>query len=321
MFDKILTMQLKTPPPTSKTKQTKTKRNIFFFLFFLLYHLKYTYKLKKLYYKIISLGAIMARKIVVTSGKGGVGKTTICANLGAKLAGLGFRVALLDADIGLNNLDVVMGIENKIVYDIADVINGKCRIKQALIQDERFPTLYVMPSAQLEIKSSLSGEQVKLVVDMLSPNFDYILIDCPAGVDNGFHRAVFSANEALVVVTPHISSIRDADKVLSILSNYNLHSKSLIINRVRGDMLLSGEIISIEKIIELLNIPIMGVIPDDDAISTLSSLGAFAYGTTGAKAFSILAENVHNGSKKIYDCTYRYRGFMGVIRRNIKRKV
>lgn len=263
----------------------------------------------------------MARKIVITSGKGGVGKTTVCANLGVKLANLGFRVVLIDADIGLNNLDVVMGIENKVMFDIVDVISAKCRVKQALIQDERYPTLYILPSAEMDYKNYITGENVKNVVDMLSPSFDYILIDCPAGVDIGFHRAVFSANEALIVVTPHISSIRDADKVLSILSNYNLHSKSLVINRIRGDMLLSGEIISIEKIMELLGISIMGVIPDDDAISTLSSLGAFAYGTSGARAFSILAENIHNGSKKIYDCTNRYRGVMGVIRRNLKRRV
>ncbi|MDD4815590.1 MAG: septum site-determining protein MinD [Clostridia bacterium] len=263
----------------------------------------------------------MARKIVITSGKGGVGKTTVCANLGVKLANLGFRVALIDADIGLNNLDVIMGIENKVIFDISDVISAKCRVKQALVQDSRYPTLYVMPSAQLDYKNYITGENVKNVVEMLSPSFDYILIDCPAGVENGFHRAVFSANEALIVVTPHIPSIRDADKVLSILSNYNLHTKNLVINRVRGDMLLNGEIISIEKIVELLNIPILGVIPDDDNIATLSSLGSFACGTSGARAFSILAENIHNGSKKIYDCTYRYRGVMGVIRRNIKRRV
>lgn len=263
----------------------------------------------------------MARKIVITSGKGGVGKTTICANLGVKLANLGFKVALVDTDIGLNNLDVVMGIENKIVFDIADVISARCRVKQALIQDERYPTLHILPSAQLDCKNTITGPQVKNVIEMLSPSFDYILIDCPAGVENGFHRAVFCANEALIVVTPHISSIRDADKILSILSNYNLHSKGLVINRVRGDMLLSGEIISIEKIIELLNIPILGVIPDDDAISTLSSLGAFAYGTSGAKAFAILAENIHNGSRKIYDCAQKYRGVVGIIRRNIKRRV
>ncbi|MDD3232108.1 MAG: septum site-determining protein MinD [Clostridia bacterium] len=263
----------------------------------------------------------MARKIVITSGKGGVGKTTVCANLGVKLANMGFRVVMLDADIGLNNLDVVMGIESKIVFDISDVVSAKCRFKQALIQDDRYPTLYIMPSAQIDCKNSISGPQFKNVVDMLSPSFDYILIDCPAGIECGFHRAVFCANEALIIVTPHISSVRDADKVLSILSSYNLHSKALIVNRVRGDMLLSGEIISVEKIISLLRIPIMGVIPEDDAISTLSSLGAFAYGTSGAKAFSILSENIHNGSKKIYDCTYKYRGIVGLIRRNIKKRV
>ena len=263
----------------------------------------------------------MARKIVVTSGKGGVGKTTVCANLGVKLANLGFRVALIDADIGLNNLDVVMGIENKVMFDMADVIKGRCRLKQALVQDFRYPTLYILPSAQLDINANISGKDIENIVEALSPYFDYILIDCPAGVDIGFHRAVFSANEALIVVTPHISSIRDADKVLSLLSNYPLHSKKLIVNRVRGDMILSGEIISIEKIMEILGLPIMGVIPDDDEISTLSTLGAFAYGTSGSRAFSILAENVHNGSKKIYDCTYKYRGLVGVIRRNIKRRV
>jgi len=166
----------------------------------------------------------MARKIVITSGKGGVGKTTICANLGVKLANLGFKVALIDTDIGLNNLDVVMGVESKIVFDIADVISARCRVKQALIQDDRYPTLYVLPSAHLDSKNLITGPQVKNVVEMLSPSFDYILIDCPAGLDNGFHRAVFCANEALIVVTPHISSIRDVDKILLILSSYKLHS-------------------------------------------------------------------------------------------------
>lgn len=263
----------------------------------------------------------MARKIVITSGKGGVGKTTVCANLGVKLANLGFRVALIDADIGLNNLDVVMGIENKVFYDMKDVIFGRCRVKQALVQDDRYPTLYVMPSAQIDFANKIKNEDVRRVVDMLEPNFDYILIDCPAGVDAGFHRAVFSANEAIIVVTPHISSIRDADKVLSILTNYPLHSKSIVVNRIRGDMLLSGEIISIEKIMQLLGLPILAAVPEDDDISTLSTLGAFAYGTSGAKAFTMLAENVQNGSRRIYDCTNKYRGAFGVIRRSLKRRV
>ena len=182
----------------------------------------------------------MARKIVITSGKGGVGKTTICANLGARLASLGFRVCLMDVDIGLNNLDVVMGIEKKVMFDIIDVIEGRCRAKQALVQDHRIQSLYVMPSAHSYSASNVTGDKIKEVIDALDPSFDYILIDCPAGVEAGFHRAVYSANEAIVVVTPHISSVRDADKVLSILAGYDLVHKSIIINRIRGDLVLSG---------------------------------------------------------------------------------
>ena len=263
----------------------------------------------------------MARKIVITSGKGGVGKTTVCANLGVKLANLGFKVALIDADIGLNNLDVVMGIENKIMFDISDVVSQKCRIKQALVQDERYPSLYVLPSSDFTFKEQINDLSFKSVIEMIDPSFDYILIDCPAGIDGGFHRAVFSAREAIVVVTPHISSIRDAEKVLGFLGTYDLHSISLVINRVRGDMLLSGEIVSVEKISESLSTGVLGVVPEDDALSTLSSLGAFAYNTSGAKAFTILAENLHNGTKKIYDCTNKYRGILGTIKRNLRRKI
>jgi len=263
----------------------------------------------------------MSRKIVITSGKGGVGKTTVSANLGVKLANLGFRVALIDADIGLNNLDVVMGIENKVMFDMSDVINGRCRLKQALIQDHRYPTLYILSSSKFDLAGIVDGRSIQQITSALDPHFDYILIDCPAGVDIGFHRAIAAATEALVVVTPHISSIRDADKVIALLSTYNLNSKSLVINRVRGDMLLSGEIISVEKIMYILGLPISGVIPDDDNINTLSTLGAFAYGTSGARAFSLLAENIHSGSRKIYDCANKYRGVIGAIRRNIKRRV
>lgn len=262
----------------------------------------------------------MARKIVITSGKGGVGKTTVCANLGVKLANLGFRVLLMDADIGLNNLDVVMGIENKVVFDACDIFEGKCRPKQALVQDDTFSTLFVLPSGN-DYSQSITAEKMKELTLHFDNFFDYILIDCPAGVDEGFHRAVFCADEALVVVTPHISSLRDADKVLNRLSNYNLFSTNLVINRVRGDMLLSGEIISIEKITDILDTNVLGVIPDDDALGTLSALGAFSNGSSGTRAFVLLAENLHNGSKKIYDCTFRYRGFGGVIRRNLRRRV
>ncbi|MBQ3494595.1 MAG: septum site-determining protein MinD [Clostridia bacterium] len=262
----------------------------------------------------------MARKIVITSGKGGVGKTTICANLGATLSNLGFRVVIIDVDIGLNNLDVVMGIENKVIFDIIDVIEGRCRPAQALVEDQRFKSLYIMPSAHSYRGYELSPSDIKTVVDGLDGSFDYILIDCPAGVEAGFHRAVSAANEAIVVVTPHISSIRDADKVLSILSSYNLQNKGLVINRVRGDLMLNGEMIDVDEIIRFLHIPILGVIPEDDEITALSSIGGLLGGGLN-RAWALLAENLHNGSKKVYDCTSKYRGLFGGLRRNIKRRL
>lgn len=263
----------------------------------------------------------MARKIVLTSGKGGVGKTTICAGLGARLAGMGFRVLLVDVDLGLNNLDVVMGVENRIVFDIVDVIQGKCRPKQALIQDEYFSSLYIMPSAHSFSKSCVTGENIKQVISSLESSFDYVLIDCPAGVESGFHRAVFAASEALVVVTPHISSIRDADKVLSILSGYPLDSKHLIINRVRGDMVLAGDMIEPEEILSFLKIPLVGIVPEDDSISKSTNITEFAKSPTVGRSLSLVAENIHTGSKKIYDFTMKYRGLWGAIKTNIKKKL
>lgn len=263
----------------------------------------------------------MARKIVMTSGKGGVGKTTVTANLGIQLAKLGFRVALFDVDIGLNNLDVVMGIEDQIVFDIIDVIMGRCRAKQALVQVQNLSSLYIMPSSHSYSKSNVLGEHIKNVVSQLDSSFDYILIDCPAGVEAGFHRAVYAANEALIVVTPHLSSIRDADKVLGLLGQYDLNYKGLVINRMRGDLLLNGDLMTIESIVRALNIPLLGVIPEDDAIGASCSIGSRIQSNESARAFTLLSENIHNGSKKIFDCTYKYRGLMGYLKRNIKKRV
>ena len=263
----------------------------------------------------------MARKIVLTSGKGGVGKTTITANLGVNLAKLGFRVVLFDVDIGLNNLDVVMGVENQVVFDITDVIMGKCRARQALVQDRNISSLYVMPSSHAYNRTKILGEHIKNVVDMLDGSFDYILIDCPAGVEAGFHRAVFSANEAIIVVTPHLSSIRDADKVLGLLREYDIQNKGLVINRMRGDLLLNGDLMNIESIVRALNLPLLGVIPEDDAISSACSVGGQLNSVESARSFTLLSENIHNGSKKIFDCTYKYRGLFGYLKRNIKKKV
>ena len=263
----------------------------------------------------------MARRIVLTSGKGGVGKTTICANLGINLSRLGFRVVLVDVDIGLNNLDIIMGVDKHIVFDIFDVASGKCRAKQALVQDPNFPNLYILPSSKGYTDSRILSESIKNVLTLLDSSFDYILIDCPAGVDEGFHRAVFSANEALVIVTPHVSSIRDANKVIGLLNDYEIINKSLIINRMRGDMLINGEMLTVEDIVRSLKIPLLGVIPEDDEISSSCSVGDIIASKESCRAFNLLTENLHEGTKKIFDCAYKYRGFMGYVRRQLKRKV
>ncbi len=263
----------------------------------------------------------MARKIVITSGKGGVGKSTVCANLGVYLSRLGFRVLLMDVDIGLNNLDVIMGLERQVIFDVTDVVSGKCRVRQALLQDPNFPSLYLLPSAHTYSSSKITGEHIKNIIDIVDHSFDYVLIDCPAGVEAGFHRAVFPANEALICVTPHLSSIRDADKVVGLLSEYNIESKGLVINRMRGDLLLSGEMMDIESIVKAMGVPLFGVIPEDDDVGKMSSDGRIMTDCESARAFTLLAENIHNGSKKIFDCTYKYRGLVGYLKRNIKKHV
>ena len=262
----------------------------------------------------------MARKIVITSGKGGVGKTTICANLGNFIAWRGNKVVLMDLDIGLNNLDVTMGVENKVVFDLFDVVNNKCRARQALIQDSQNPYLYIMPSNHSNAK--LTKGELQKVVDELDDFFDFILIDCPAGIEEGFHRAVKVADEAVVVVTPHISSVRDADKVISLLKNYGFSSISCIVNRVRGDLILNREMLSVEDIYDLLNIDLLGVVPeDDDLVCFADFYKIYKHQSKVNRSFSLLCDNVLDGTKKIFDCTTSYRGFVGFIKRKIKRSV
>lgn len=261
----------------------------------------------------------MARKIVITSGKGGVGKTTVAANLGMNLSLIGARVALVDVDFGLNNLDVVMGIENRVVYDICDVLEGRCRVKQALVQDNGHKNLYVLPSESMKTSTSLTGQNLKVVVESLSPLFDYLLLDCPAGVDAGFHRAVSCADEALLVTTPCFSSLRDADKVVSILKSYQLENISLITNRVRGDLVAVEKTLSPKDIESLLKIPLIGVLPDEDDV-ILRGAG-FSPSSRIGKAFRILARNVDENTRRIYDATARYTGFFGQIKRGLRRSV
>ena len=262
----------------------------------------------------------MAKKIVITSGKGGVGKTTVTANLGRALCDLGLRVALIDIDFGLNNLYVVMGLESRVAFDIKDVLDGRCRLKQALVQDRFRKNLYILASNGLTSDSRVSGQNIKLVIEGISPVFDYVLLDCPAGIDVGFHRAVSCSDEALVVTTPNLTSLRDADKVLSILKSYKPDFTGLIVNRARGD-LIAGEKMMYPKDIEsALKTALVGVLPDEDDIF-LTSGGGLKRGSQSAKAYKMLAENVHKGSRKIYDVTDKYTGFFGSIRRSIKGSV
>ena len=215
----------------------------------------------------------MGEVIVITSGKGGVGKTTTTANLGAALALEGKKVALVDTDIGLRNLDVVMGLENRIVYDIVDVVVEKCKLKQALIKDKRYEELFLLPAAQTRDKSAVNEEQMKELTNKLKEEFDYVLIDCPAGIEQGFKNATAGASRAVVVTTAEISAIRDADRIIGLLESSEIKNPELIINRLRPSMVKRGEMMDVDDIVELLSIDLIGVVPDDEYIITHTNKG------------------------------------------------
>lgn len=215
----------------------------------------------------------MSEVIVVTSGKGGVGKTTTSANVGTGLAALGKKVVLIDADIGLRNLDVVMGLENRIVYNLVDVIENKCRIKQALIKDKRHSSLFLMPSAQTKDKTSVTPEQMVKMVNQLRESFDYVILDCPAGIEQGFKNAIAGADRALVVTTPEVSAIRDADRIIGLLEANEFKKIDLIINRLRPEMVKRGEMMSSSDVVDILSIPLIGIVPDDENVVIATNQG------------------------------------------------
>lgn len=208
----------------------------------------------------------MGEVIVITSGKGGVGKTTTTANIGAGLAKLNKRVVVIDTDLGLRNLDVVMGLENRIVYNLIDVVEGKCRMKQALIKDKRYENLYLLPSAQTKDKSAVSPQQMKKLTEELAEEYDYVILDCPAGIEQGFKNAIAGAKRAIVVTTPEVSAIRDADRIISLLGKNQITKIDLIINRIRMDMVKRGDMMSVEDVEEILAVNLLGVIPDDEKV-------------------------------------------------------
>jgi len=214
-----------------------------------------------------------AKTLTITSGKGGVGKTTATANLGVALALAGQRVVTIDADIGLRNLDVVMGLENRIVYDLVDVVEGQCRLRQAMIRDKRLSELYLIPAAQTRDKTAVSPQDMIRVCDQLRPDFDYILVDSPAGIERGFQNAVAPADEILIVTTPEVSAVRDADRIIGLIEAEEKNSPQLIINRFKPDMVRRGDMLGTSDVIEVLAIELIGIVPEDESIIISTNKG------------------------------------------------
>ncbi len=225
-----------------------------------------------------------ARVITVTSGKGGVGKTTATANISVALAALNKRVVAIDADIGLRNLDVILGLENRIVYDLVDVVDGRCKLRQAMIKHKAYPELYLIPAAQTRDKTAVSPSDMIDIVQQLRSSFDYILIDSPAGIERGFRNAIASADDVLIVTNPEVSSVRDADRIIGLLEAEEKGPGRLIINRVKMDMVKRGEMLSMDDVVDILAIKLIGVVPEDENILTSSNRGEPAAGDQKSKA-------------------------------------
>jgi septum site-determining protein MinD len=221
---------------------------------------------------------------VITSGKGGVGKTTTTANIGTSLAMMGYRVVLVDADIGLRNLDVVMGLENRIVYDLVDVAHGRCRLRQALIRDRRFENLFLLPAAQTKDKTAVSPEQMKELIENVKKENDYVFVDCPAGIEQGFRNAIAGADRAIVVTTPEVAAVRDADRIIGLLEAAEVKDPLLIINRIRPQMVKRGDMLDVDDVIEHLAIDLLGIVPDDESIIISTNRGEPAVLNSSSKA-------------------------------------
>lgn len=214
-----------------------------------------------------------ATVITITSGKGGVGKTTTTANLSAALAAQGNKVVAIDADIGLRNLDVVMGLENRIVYDLVDVVEGTCRLRQAMIKDKRLDELYLIPAAQSRDKTAVTPGDMIEVCDQLRPDFDFILIDSPAGIEQGFKNAVAPADKVVIVTTPEVSAVRDADRIIGLVEAEEKGPPNLIVNRLRLDMIKRGDMLSTDDVLDILAIRLIGIVPDDETIIVSTNKG------------------------------------------------
>ena len=237
----------------------------------------------------------MGKAIVITSGKGGVGKTTTTANIGTGLAILGNKVVVVDTDIGLRNLDVVMGLENRIVYDIVDVVEKTCRLKQGLIRDKRHDGLFLLPAAQTKDKTAVKPEQMLELVNELKEEFDFVVIDSPAGIEQGFQNSIAGADEAYIVTTPEISAVRDADRVIGLLEAKGIMNPKLIINRIRQDMVKRGDMMNVDDIIDILAVDLLGVVPDDEAIVVSTNRGE----SVGSDQSTLAVKAYNNSSRRI----------------------
>jgi septum site-determining protein MinD len=236
-----------------------------------------------------------AQVITVTSGKGGVGKTTAVANLAVALAADGRKIVCIDGDIGLRNLDIVMGLENRIVYDIVDVIEGRCKLRQAMIRDKRFPDMYLIPAAQTRDKTAVSPSDMVRICDELRPDLDFVLIDSPAGIERGFRNAIAAADKVLVVTNPEVSSVRDADRVVGILEAEEKGTPALILNRLNPAMVKQHDMLSAEDVLDLLAIQLIGIVPEDESVLVGSNRGtpvAYDQKSRAGQAFRNIAKRL-----------------------------
>lgn len=265
----------------------------------------------------------MGESIVITSGKGGVGKTTTTANIGTALAALGKKVVVIDGDTGLRNLDVLMGLENRIVYTVVDVLENRCRTKQALIKDKRFPNLCLLPTAQTKDKDDISADQMLRLITELKAEFDYVLIDCPAGIEQGFENAVIGADRAVVVVNPEITSVRDADRVIGKLDAKGLEDHKVIINRLNPEMTQKGDMLDIPDILEVLSVELQGVVPDDKGVTVSTNKGepiVLNKESLAGKAFTNIARRIMGEKVPFLELTAEPTGFFSSIFKMFKKK-
>lgn len=261
-----------------------------------------------------------AKVITLTSGKGGVGKTTATANLAAALAADGAKVLCIDGDIGLRNLDVVLGLENRIVYDLVDVVEGRCRVRQAMIRDKRLPELFLIPAAQTRDKSAVTPSDMVRLCDELRPEFDWILIDSPAGIERGFRNAIAPADIAIVITNPEVSAVRDADRIIGLIEAEEKGPARLVINRIKPEMVRRGDMLAIDDVLELLAVELIGIVPDDDAVVTATNRGmpiALDGKSKAGQAFRNIARRIRGDQVAFIELEERG-GFFGRLARMIR---